>query len=68
MIEVHGQHEEYLMTVRGELLDEVDGTSLYECRIVLKKLQPEIFLKVSLLNYLFLFLEIIHIMYYSFAN
>ena len=53
MIEVHGQHEEYLLTVRGELLDEVDGTSLYECRIVLKKLQPEIFLKVSLLNYLF---------------
>ncbi len=50
MIEVHGQYEEYLNTVRGELLDEVEGTSLYECRIDLKKLQPEILLKVGLLK------------------
>jgi len=46
MIEVHGQYEEYLMTVRGELLEEVEGTSLYECRINLKKMQSEILLKV----------------------
>ncbi|XP_046441448.1 uncharacterized protein LOC124192277 [Daphnia pulex] len=45
MIEVHGQYEEYLMTVRGELLEEVEGTSLYECRIDLKKMQSEIILK-----------------------
>lgn len=46
MIEVHGQYEEYLMTVRGELLDEVDGSALYECRIDLPKMQSEILLKV----------------------
>ena len=46
MIEVNGQYEEYLMTVRGELLEEVEGTSLYECRIDLKKMQSEILLKV----------------------
>ncbi|XP_032798395.2 uncharacterized protein LOC116935139 [Daphnia magna] len=45
MIEVHGQYEEYLMTVRGELLDEVDGSALYECRIDLPKMQSEILLK-----------------------
>ncbi|KAI9562048.1 hypothetical protein GHT06_013013 [Daphnia sinensis] len=45
VIEVHGQYEEYLMTVRGELLDEVDGSALYECRIDLPKMQSEIFLK-----------------------
>lgn len=48
MMEVYGQYEEYLTTVRGELLDEIEGSSLYECRIDLKKLQSEILLKVNL--------------------
>ena len=47
MIEVYGQHEEYLSTVRGEYLDEIEGSSLYECRIDLKKLQSEVLLKVK---------------------
>lgn len=50
MIEVHGQCEEYLMTVRGELLDDVDGSPLYESRIDLKKMQSEILLKVLLIT------------------
>lgn len=44
---MYGQHEEYLFTIKGDLLDEVDGTSLYDCRINLKKLQSEILLKVK---------------------
>lgn len=48
MIEVYGQYEEYITSVKGELLDEIDDTSLYECTIVLKKLQTEIILKVCL--------------------
>lgn len=51
MIEVHGQYEEYLMTVRGELLEEVEGTSLYECKIDLKKMQSEIILKVVAISH-----------------
>ncbi|XP_057381872.1 uncharacterized protein LOC130704467 [Daphnia carinata] len=50
MIEVHGQYEEYLMTVRGELLEEVDGSALYECRIDLPKMQSEILLKLCKLK------------------
>lgn len=45
-IEVYGQCEEYLQTVKGDLLDEVDGSPLYECKADLKKLQSEISLKV----------------------
>ena len=46
MIEVYGQFEEYLQTSKGDQLDEVDGTYLYECRVDLKKLQSEVLLKV----------------------
>lgn len=50
-MEVHGQYEEYLATVKGELLDEVEGTSLYETKIDLKKLQSELLLKVCEIVY-----------------
>lgn len=46
VIEIYGEHEEYISTCKGELLDDVEGSSLYECRIQLKKLQSEILLKV----------------------
>jgi hypothetical protein len=46
MVEVYGQFEEYLSTHKGEQLDEVDGTYLYECRVDLKKLLSEVLLKV----------------------
>ena len=45
-MEVHGQYEEYLQTIKGELLDEVEGSSLYKTRIDLKRLQSELLLKV----------------------
>lgn len=54
MIELYGQCEEYISTIKGEHLDEVDGTSLYECRIDLKKLQSEVLLKVILIYSLIL--------------
>lgn len=43
-MEVFGQFGEYLMTAKGELLDE--DTSLYETKIDLKRLQTELLLKV----------------------
>lgn len=46
MIEVYGQFEEYLQTNKGDQLDEVDGTYLFECKIDLKKLHSEVLLKV----------------------
>lgn len=48
-MEVYGQCEEYLSTIKGDLLDEVEGSSLYEVKIDLKKLQSEILLKVCIL-------------------
>lgn len=44
-MEVFGQFGEYLMTAKGELLDE--DTSLYETKIDLKRLQTELLLKVN---------------------
>lgn len=46
-MEVYGQYEEYLTTIRGEFLDEMEGSSLYECRVEFKQVQSEILLKVS---------------------
>lgn len=46
MVEVYGQHGEYLQTVRGALLDNIDNTPLYENHIKLSKWQSEVLLKV----------------------
>ena len=48
MMEIYGEHEEYIALLKGELLDEIDGTHLYECQIKLNKLQSEITFKVYL--------------------
>ena len=47
VLEIYGNHEEYILTSKGDLLDDIDGTLLFENRIQLTKLQPEVLLKVT---------------------
>jgi len=47
IFEVYGDYGEYISTTKGDLLDDVEGSCLYECRMDFKKPQSEILLKVS---------------------
>merc|ERR1712071_437055 len=45
IFEVYGDYGEYISTTKGDLLDDVEGSCLYECRMDFKKPQSEILLK-----------------------